>query len=119
MKTGPSNENLQLLIRDLKILAAKEKVALWKRVAIDLEKPTRRRRIVNLSRISQYTKPDQIVIVPGKLLASGDLTHKVTVAAFAFSGSAKEKIAVAKGRAITIQELMKENMKGKGIQIIG
>ena len=48
----------------------------------------------------------------------GDLTKKITVAAYQFSESAEEKINKV-GKAISIRELMKENPKGKRIRIIG
>jgi len=113
------NPELQSLILVLRRLSYKEKADIWRRVAEDLEKPTRNRRIVNLSRINRNTSEDETVIVPGKVLASGELDHKVNVAAFSFSGSAKEAIKSKKGNAITIHELAKQNPKGKNIKIIG
>lgn len=118
-KTGPTNENLSALVRELKLLSYKEEAKIWKRVATDLEKPTRSRRIVNLSKISRFTKPDETIIVPGKVLGAGELNHKITVVAYNFSESAKEMIAKAEGKTMTISELIKINPKGKGIRIIG
>jgi len=114
-----TNENLQSLIIELKKIASVENVKLWKRVAADLSRPTRQRRVVNLSRIDRYTKDNDIIIVPGKVLSSGDIKHKVQVAAFTFSKAAKEKIAQAKGEAISINDMLKTNTKAKGIKIIG
>jgi large subunit ribosomal protein L18e len=118
-RTGPTNSILIQLINDLKKLSNTEKVAIWKRVALDLEKPTRNRRAVNLSRINQNTKEKETIIVPGKVLSNGELNHEITIAAFSFSKKAKEFIEKSKGKAITINELMKQNPKGKNIKIIG
>ena len=118
-RTGPTNVQLQKLIVELKETAAKENVPLWSRIAYDLEKPSRQRRVVNLSRINRFTKEDEIVIVPGKVLATGELDHKVTVSAFMFSDEAAEKIKKAKADVLTISELLKKNPKGKKVRIIG
>lgn len=114
-RTGPTNLQLKMLIRELKTLSKKEKVNIWKRVAKDLEKPTRSRRKVNIERINRTTKPNETIVVPGKVLGTGELKHKVTVAAYQFSDAAKSKIK----DNLTIQELIKKNPKGKKVRIIG
>jgi len=118
-RTGPTNIYLRNLITQLKKVSHKENAPLWLRIASDLEKPTRQRRIVNLSRISRYTKENDVVVVPGKVLGAGELKHPITVVAFSFSGAAKERIEQANGKAITIEEMLVQNPKGKGLKIIG
>jgi large subunit ribosomal protein L18e len=118
-KSYATNPELQNLIVQLQKVAVSDNVNLWKRIASDLSKPSRQRRVVNLSRINQNTKDDDTVIVPGKVLSAGDIDHKVTVAAFTFSKSAVEKIAQAQGTIVTIPELLKSNPKGKGVKILG
>jgi len=117
-RTGPTNPELRNLIQELKKKSIEHKVNIWKRIANDLERPTRKRRIVNLYRINKYTKKGETVIIPGKVLAVGDLDHPVTVAAFSFSGSAFDKINKV-GKTIPINELIKESPKGKRIRILG
>ena len=118
MKQNNKNPQLGLLIQELKKCSIEQNVALWKRIAVDLESPTRNTRIVNVYKIEQYAKPNETVIVPGKVLGTGELNKKVTVAAFAFSEEAKKKIN-GKGAAITIMELVEKNPKGKGVRILG
>jgi len=117
--TGPTNPLLKGLIEDLKSKAVEQKVALWKQLASDLEKSSRRRRIVNLSKINLYTKENETIVVPGKVLGSGVLDHKVTISAYQFSDSAKEKITKAGAKMIPLNELIKESPKGKRIKIMG
>lgn len=117
-RTGSTNPRLQNLIKELKKKAVEHKVEVWKRIAEDLEKPSRQRRIVNLYNINKHTKENETIIVPGKVLAIGDLDHSVIVAAFGFSNAALEKINKI-GKAITINELIQESPKGKRIRIIG
>jgi len=116
--TGPTTLELRKLIIELRKLASKQKVKLWKRIANDLEKPTRQRREVNLYKINKYTRNNEIALVPGKVLSLGSLDKKLTIAAYQFSKQAKEKINKI-GKAITIKELIKENPKGKKVRIIG
>jgi len=108
-----------MLIQELKKKSIEEKVKIWKRIASDLEKPTRNRRIVNLSKIDRYTKDNDTIIVPGKVLGSGDLNKKLTIAAFSFSEQAIDKIKLSDGKALHIDELMKSNPKGNKVRIIG
>ena len=118
-RTGTSNMNLLRLIWELKKRSNEQNSHIWKRVANDLEKPTRQRRVVNLTSISRYTKEDEVIVVPGKVLGAGDLNHKLTISAFQFSNGAKEKIEKAGAKIVPLLELSKENPRGKGIRIIG
>ena len=116
--TGPTNPLLKGLIQELRKKAQEQGANIWKRVADDLEKPARQKRIVNLYKINKYTKENETVIIPGKVLAVGDLDHNVTIAAFKFSGAALDKINKV-GKAIPINELIQEDPKGKRIRILG
>ena len=118
-RTGPTNPILLKLIQELKKRNKEQSINLWKRVANDLEKPTRQRRAVNLSSISRYTKENEVIVVPGKVLGAGSLKHKITISAFQFSNGAKEKIEKVGAKIIPLLELSKENPTGKGIKIIG
>ena len=118
-RTGPTNPVLQTVIQELKKGSSVNQVDLWKRVADDLESPTRKRRVVNVSRIARCTQPNEVVVVPGKVLGSGMLSHSVTVAAFAFSSAAAQQIRAAKGKCLSIPELLKQNPKGANVRIIG
>ena len=118
-RTGPTNPILLKLIQELKKRNKEQSINLWKRVANDLEKPTRQRRVVNLSSISRYTKEDEVIVVPGKVLGAGDLQHKLTISAFQFSDGAREKIEKVGAKIVPLIELSKLNPSGKGIRIIG
>ncbi len=112
------NEELQGLIAELKKAAIENKVKLWKRIAEDLEKPTRQRRAVNVYKLSQHASKDEVLVVPGKVLGNGELDGKVEVAAQSFSEEALKKIK-SKGKALSLKELVKNNPKGKKVRIIG
>jgi large subunit ribosomal protein L18e len=114
-RTGPTNPIMQKLIAELK----QKEVKLWQRLARELEKPTRIRREVNLSRIQRHAKAGDVVLVPGKVLAAGELDKKITIAAWNFSLGAAAKIKAAGGKTLSISELMKLHPKGTGVKIIG
>lgn len=118
-RTGPMNPHTRTLISELKKLSAEKKAPIWKRVALELERPSRQRREVNLSRLQSYTNDKEIALVPGKVLGAGDLDKKITVAAWKFSGEAFNKIQAAGSKAISIPQLMKENPAGRRVRIIG
>ena len=118
-RTGPTNPILLKLIAELKKKSSEQSANIWRRVADDLEKPTRQRRVVNLSSLSRYTQEDEIVIVPGKVLGAGNLNHKITISAFQFSDGAKEKIEKVGAKIVPLVELSKSNPSGKGIRIMG
>ncbi len=105
--TGPSDPNTVALIRDLrKKGAADKKHNFWKVLSKRLAKPRRQRPAVNLSKISRYAKKTELVVVPGKVLASGEIKGSYTIAALNFSEVAEAKITKAGGRALTLRDLM-------------
>ncbi len=118
-RTGTTNENLKGLVMDLKKNSYSQEADIWKRVASDLEKPSRQRRVVNLSRLNRFTKDSETVVVPGKVLGAGSISHSIVIAALSFSENAKQQIENANGKCITIPELLKQKPKGKDVRIIG
>ena len=119
MGTGPTNPYMQQLIADLKKAGAHGKVPLWDRIADDLSKPTRQKRIVNIYKIDSSAKDGETIIVPGKVLGNGDIKRKVKVAACTFSQQAVEKITKAGGQTLAINDILKQNPKGKNVRILG
>jgi large subunit ribosomal protein L18e len=113
-----TNPQITQLIKKLKEKSYQKEAAIWKKLALKLEKSTRRQAEVNLSQINRHTKPDELVLVPGKVLGSGVLDHKVQIAALNFSKTAEEKIGNAGGECLEINQLMEKNPTGTGIRII-
>lgn len=117
--TKKTNPQLIALIMRLKEQSHTEDAAIWKTVANRLDKPTRAHPRVNLGQINRHSAEGQIILVPGKVLGSGLLNHAVTVAALAFSESAKARITDSGGEAITISALMTTVPKGANVRIMG
>lgn len=114
-----TNLTLRELVEVLHLYARRFNANIWASVAEELEKPSRRLRVVNVSKINRYTEPNDYVIVPGKVLGAGELDHPVTVAAFSFSKTAIDKITRAGGRVISIFKLLEERPTGSNVKIIG
>ncbi len=116
---GIKNNQLARVIVDLKTLAIEKKVPLWKRIATVLEAPLSNRPEVNIFKLQKHLEDGDTVIVPGKVLGTGDLTKKINVVALSLSETAKQKIIDAKGSIMTIEELMSKNPQGKKVRIMG
>lgn len=114
-----TNPNLRELINDLKRIGYEHKSPIWKDIGKRLEKPLRTRAVVNIARIDKYAPEDSTVVVPGKVLGIGNLSHRVNVAALSFSKQAREKIISAGGKIYTIRELLEKNPAGKNLLLLG
>lgn len=112
-------EDPEKLATLLKKKARENNAPIWEAAAKLLSKPRRRRICVNLSRIDRCSSEGSTVLVPGKVLGGGKLTHKVVVGAFKFSEKARSKIEAAGGRCLSILKLVEENPKGTGIRLLG
>jgi large subunit ribosomal protein L18e len=117
-ETKTTNPQLINLISLLKRESKEKQAPIWLDVADHLAKSRSQRVAVNLSKINRHTKKADVVIVPGKLLASGSIDHTVTVASFDISDKAKEKLEAVKAKYITIQDLLEKNPKGSTVKII-
>lgn len=69
--------------------------------------------------MDNITKEGDIVIVPGKVLGSGIINHKIILSCFSISVAAMKKIIDCGGEVITINELVEQYPDGKGVRIIG
>ena len=76
--------------------------------------PRRRRRSVNLSKIALNTKEGDNVVVPGKVLSSGKISHSVNIAAVEFSADAVKGLRAANCKVVGIREMLGK----KGIRIV-
>ena len=119
MKTTKTNPTLITLIHELKKHANENKAPIWKDIAIRLEKSSKNWPVVNLDKINRFTSEKETALIHGKVLSNGELTKKVSIAAWAFSDKAQEKIKKAGSKHMSIEELMKHNPKGKDIRILG
>ncbi len=107
MKTRNKNPVLKGLIEELE----KKKEPVWKAVAKALNRPRRKRFEVNLYRIAKNAKPNENIIVPGVVMGPGELSKPFTIAALRFSAEARKCIENAKGKCLSIPEMVEKNPK--------
>ena len=113
------NQELIKLIQFLKKASKETNSAIWLNIADQLSKSKRSRRIVNLNRIDRFTKEGDTLVVPGKVLGTGALSHQVNVAALSFSKEAAAKIQEIGGKCLTIRDLYKLKKDGSNVKIMG
>jgi large subunit ribosomal protein L18e len=118
-KVKSTNPELIKLVDFLKKQSRENKAEIWRDIAERLAKPRRKYVAVNLSRLNRYTQKSETVVVPGKVLATGEIDHSVTIAAFDFSDKAKEKIDAVNGKCLSIYDLIEKNPRGSNVKIIG
>lgn len=100
------------------IVAAKKNGA-WKEVAEVLSSPRKNMPQMNVEEISGKTGDEKTVVVPGKVLSSGEINKKIKVVALRFSDGAEEKLKNAGCELATIAEEIKSNPEAKGVKILG
>ena len=101
------------MIRDL----WKTKRKIWRKLSKKLSGARRQRIEANLYRINKKTKKDDVIVVPGKILGIGDLTHKLTISCLDCSKSARDKIKASGSTLVSIEELLEQNPTGKNVKI--
>jgi large subunit ribosomal protein L18e len=97
----------------------KNKAPIWRALKDELAGPRANRREINVRRLAEITKADDVVVVPGKVLGTGNLGHKLTVCTFSISETAAKKIIDSGGKLISFNDLINDYPDGKGVRIIG
>jgi large subunit ribosomal protein L18e len=112
-------DTLNNTIWTLRSALKKNKVPIWKAVLKELSRSRSNRRQVNVGQLAHVTKDKEVVIVPGKILGSGEISHKLTIWCFSISEAAASKVLDAGGKILALDSLIKKFPDGKGVRIIG
>jgi large subunit ribosomal protein L18e len=96
----------------------RNKAPIWRALQEELAGPRANRREINVRRLAEITKAE-VVVVPGKVLGTGSLGHKLTVCAFSISQTAARKITESGGKVVSFDDLINKHPDGKGVRIIG
>ena len=92
---------------------------IWKYIEKKFESSRSNRSEVNISKLETITKESDIIIVPGKVLGSGVINHKIILSSFSISVAAMKKLIDCGGKFLTINEFVEQYPNGKGVRIIG
>ena len=112
------NQVVLHMIKDLKQASKKNEAPIWSRLAKLAIKPSSRK-IVNLTRINKTTKDNDVLFVPGKVLGTGNISHKIILSSFSISTTAAKKIIQTGGTIMTYSDMIKKYPTGKGVIIFG
>lgn len=88
--------------------ADSKNAGLWNDVKFIISKPRRARIAVNLNKLDKLAKEGEYVVVPGKVLSFGNVSHKFKVAAVEYSASAVEKLKEAGCEIVGMDQMLKK-----------
>ena len=114
-----TNQVVIQMAKELKQASSKNDAPIWSKLAKLALKTTVSRRVVNLNKIDEVTKENAVIVVPGKVLGTGNISHKITLSSFSISNTAAKKILESGGTIISFAEMIKQFPTGKGVTIIG
>ena len=104
LSTKTTNQELFDTIRACKKVATSKGIGAYKKIAEELSRSASQRAEVNLDKVEKLAKTGDVVVIPGKVLATGILSKKVNIVAFSCSDAAKEKIEAAGATFTPIME---------------
>ena len=113
------NQIVLHMIKDLKQASKKNEAPIWSRLAELAIKPSTSKRVVNLTRINKITKDNDVLFVPGKVLGTGNISHKIILSSFSISTTAAQKIIQTGGKIMAYSDMIKKYPTGKGVIIFG
>ena len=113
------NQIVLHMIKDLKQASKKNEAPIWSKLADLAIKKSSSKRVVNLTRINKITKENDILFVPGKVLGTGNISHKITLSSFSISVTARNKIIKSGGNIMAYSDMIKKFPTGKGVIIFG
>jgi len=111
------NQVVLHLIKELKQASKKNDAPIWAKLANLALKPSKR--VVNLTKIDKVTKKDDVVFVPGKVLGTGNVSHKITLCSFSISTTAAKKIIQSGGSILKTSDMIQKYPTGKDVMLIG
>ena len=114
-----TNQVVLQMAKQLKLASTKNDAPIWFKLAQLALKPSSARRVVNLNKINEFTKENDVIVVPGKVLGTGNVSHKVILSSFSISNTAAKKISESGGQIISFSEMIEKFPTGKGVNIIG
>jgi len=107
------------MVKTLRGASKKNNAPIWEKLAEMALKPTRAKRTINLGQIDKFVADNDVVIVPGKILGTGSLSHKISICSFSISTTGAKKITESGGKILDISQIIKNHPTGKGVKIIG
>ena len=94
----------QQTMNELKHASRKNNAPIWSSLAKSILKSSSIKKVVNLKKINDFSKEDNVIVVPGKVLGTGNISHKITLCSFSISNSAAKKIIDSGGQILKFKQ---------------
>ena len=107
------------MVRDLKNASKKNDAPIWLKLAKSALKSNSNQKTINLKRIDENSNDGNAVVIAGKVLATGTISHKIILSSFSISNSAAKKIKESGGEVLKFSEMIERFPTGNGVKIIG
>ncbi len=107
------------MAKQLRGASKKNNAPIWLKLAELALKPSRSRRVINLGQLDKFVNDNDVVVVPGKVLGTGNISHKITLCSFSISTTGAKKVTQSGGKLVDFAHLIKNHPTGKGVKIIG
>jgi len=114
-----TNQIVLQMVKELKGASKKNNAPIWSRLAELALKPSSARRTINIGQIEKFAKDNDVIVVPGKVLGTGNISHKITLCSFSISNTGAKKVLQSGGKILRFSELIKSYPTGRGVIIIG
>ena len=114
-----SNQLVIQMAKDLKKASKENDAPIWSKMAKQALKPSSARKTININKVGKVTKENDVVVFPGKVLGTGNISHKITLCSFTISNTAADKIIESGGKLINYKEMVEQYPTGKGVTLLG
>jgi large subunit ribosomal protein L18e len=109
MRIHVERQDIKDWLAELKGVSREDKYkGLWNRVLKLSAVPSRSRKTVNLYKLNKYSKEGDNIIVPGKVLGDGQMSHKITITAMEYSSKALANLKLNQCTVKTLDEMLGE-----------
>ena len=107
------------MMKDLKNASKKNDAPIWLKLAKSALKSNSNQKTINLKKIDENSDDGNAVVIAGKVLATGTISHKIIISSFSISNSAAKKIKESGGEVLKFSEMIERFPTGNGVKIIG
>ena len=107
------------MVKELKNASKKNDAPIWLKLAKSALKSNSNQKTVNLKKIDEISNDGNAIIIPGKVLGTGNISHKIILSSFSISNSAAKKIKDSGGEILKFSDMIERFPTGNGVTIIG
>ena len=107
------------MAKELKNASKKNDAPIWLKLAKSALKSNSNQKTINLKKIDDNSDDGSAVVIAGKVLATGTISHKIILSSFSISNSAAKKIKESGGEVLKFSEMIERFPTGNGVKIIG